>query len=263
VTAAVPSDQTAADGEAFRKALLAAPRASSTALVRDSTLEVMGASSYWSSMTYCSSGAAGDGGEVVRFVEKPGPEEADRYVQAGYFWNAGIFVFRPSRLLAEARRVAGDLVRGSRATGRRRRAAGARRRSGPMPRFPRSRSLRRHGEGLQVRAVPCGRAGATSGRGVPYATVGPFRRSRQPDPLRYAGSRPRRAPYRDRRLGRRTAGAAFRARVRAPGRGREAARRAAVAAYGPDRPKTVSSGAISPSEVLRTEGHPRILSPAG
>src|SRR5262249_9734928 len=55
--------------------------------------------------------AAGDGSEVVRFIEKPGPEEADRYLQAGYFWNAGIFVFPPSRLLAEARRGPRRLVR--------------------------------------------------------------------------------------------------------------------------------------------------------
>src|SRR5262249_54571778 len=34
------------------------------------------------------------------------------YVKAGFFWNAGIFVFRPSRLVGEARRVAGELVAG-------------------------------------------------------------------------------------------------------------------------------------------------------
>jgi len=49
----------------------------------------------------------------VRFVEKPGLVEAQDLVESGrHYWNAGIFVFRPSRFLAEARRVAPDLVKG-------------------------------------------------------------------------------------------------------------------------------------------------------
>ncbi len=48
--------------------------------------------------------------EVVRFIEKPAREETEALVRAGCFWNAGIFVFRPSRFLAEARRVAGPLL---------------------------------------------------------------------------------------------------------------------------------------------------------
>jgi mannose-1-phosphate guanylyltransferase len=54
--------------------------------------------------------AAGEGLEVVRFIEKPGREDAEACVRSGCFWNAGIFVFRPSRFLAAARRVAGSLV---------------------------------------------------------------------------------------------------------------------------------------------------------
>ncbi len=39
---------------------------------------------------------------VVRFVEKPDRETAERYVASGrYLWNAGIFCARASRLLAE------------------------------------------------------------------------------------------------------------------------------------------------------------------
>jgi len=110
VTAAVPSDQTAADGEAFRKALLAAARAAESASVVVLAVPPVRPETDYGYLELGSE-TAGDGSDVVRFVEKPGPEEADRYVQAGYSWNAGIFVFRPSRLLAEARRVAGDLVR--------------------------------------------------------------------------------------------------------------------------------------------------------
>lgn len=109
VTAAVPSDQTVTDPEAFRRALSAAAGVCEEASVvvlavpptRPETdfgyLEVRG-------------GASGEGLEVVRFIEKPATGEAEEYLRAGYFWNAGIFVFRPSRLLAEARRVAADLV---------------------------------------------------------------------------------------------------------------------------------------------------------
>ena len=53
---------------------------------------------------------AAGGLEVEGFVEKPDPRRAAEYVAAGSLWNAGIFVFRPSRFLAEARRVAGELV---------------------------------------------------------------------------------------------------------------------------------------------------------
>ena len=43
----------------------------------------------------------------------PSPRtRASSSTSGSHFWNAGIFVFRPSRLLAEARRVAADLVAG-------------------------------------------------------------------------------------------------------------------------------------------------------
>lgn len=40
--------------------------------------------------------------EVSRFVEKPNLEKAQEYVSSGnYFWNAGMFVWRPKVILAE------------------------------------------------------------------------------------------------------------------------------------------------------------------
>lgn len=55
--------------------------------------------------------ADGDGVRpVVRFVEKPGPEEAVRHLAAGMLWNAGIFLFRPSVLLAELERFAPEVL---------------------------------------------------------------------------------------------------------------------------------------------------------
>ena len=109
VTAAVPSDQTVADAETFRRALATAAGVCEEASVvllavpptRPDTdfgyLEIRGE-------------ASEEALEVVRFVEKPAVDRAEECLRAGYFWNAGIFVFRPSRLLAEARRVAPDLV---------------------------------------------------------------------------------------------------------------------------------------------------------
>ena len=52
-----------------------------------------------------------ENGRVSGFTEKPKIERARELAASGrHSWNAGIFVFRPSRLIAEARRVAGDLV---------------------------------------------------------------------------------------------------------------------------------------------------------
>ena len=52
---------------------------------------------------------------VLRFVEKPDRETAERYVAAGtYLWNAGIFFVRAERLLAELDchlQITGDAVR--------------------------------------------------------------------------------------------------------------------------------------------------------
>jgi mannose-1-phosphate guanylyltransferase / mannose-6-phosphate isomerase len=109
VTAAVPSDQTVTDPEAFRRALSLAARAA-----ENSSAVVLAVPPSRPETDYgyleLSQAASGEGMETVRFIEKPGREDAEAYVRAGYFWNAGIFVFRPSRFLAEARRVARDLV---------------------------------------------------------------------------------------------------------------------------------------------------------
>lgn len=109
VTAAVPSDQTVADAEAFRRSLSQAARAADGA-----SAVVLGVPPSRPETDYgylaIEEDASGDGVAVARFVEKPGREEAEACVRAGCFWNAGIFVFRPSRFLAEARRVAKDLV---------------------------------------------------------------------------------------------------------------------------------------------------------
>ncbi|MCW5805854.1 MAG: mannose-1-phosphate guanylyltransferase [Deltaproteobacteria bacterium] len=53
---------------------------------------------------------------VVRFVEKPGLADAERYVASGrYLWNGGIFFAPASRLLAELDARVPDIGRGVRA----------------------------------------------------------------------------------------------------------------------------------------------------
>jgi len=45
--------------------------------------------------------AAGEAREVVRFVEKPDAQTAQRYVDDGYLWNSGNFLFRPVTMIGE------------------------------------------------------------------------------------------------------------------------------------------------------------------
>jgi mannose-1-phosphate guanylyltransferase/mannose-6-phosphate isomerase len=108
VTAAIPSDQTFADDEAFRRSLSLAARVAETASAVVLAAPPSRAETDYGYLELSAGG--GEGMEAVRFIEKPAREEAEAFVRAGYFWNAGIFVFRPSRFLAEARRVAGPLM---------------------------------------------------------------------------------------------------------------------------------------------------------
>jgi len=56
--------------------------------------------------------------EVSRFVEKPNLAKAQEYVDAGnYFWNAGMFVWRPSVILAEIDRLVPRLSSGLKTLG--------------------------------------------------------------------------------------------------------------------------------------------------
>jgi len=56
--------------------------------------------------------AVGSGGvhAVKRFVEKPDPATAARYVREGYLWNSGNFLFRADVLLSELDRLEPDMA---------------------------------------------------------------------------------------------------------------------------------------------------------
>jgi mannose-1-phosphate guanylyltransferase len=106
ITAAVPSDQTVRDPEAFRKAISAAGACADDASVVILAVPPTRAETDFGYVEVRD-------GRVLSFVEKPDAERARALAASGrHLWNAGLFVFRPSRLLAESRRVARDLVEG-------------------------------------------------------------------------------------------------------------------------------------------------------
>src|SRR5207253_6364860 len=111
ITAAIPSDQTVADADAFRRALAAGEKAADSASIVVFAVPPTRPETDYGYLEVRED-TAEDGIEVVRFVEKPSATQAEEHLQAGFFWNAGIFVFRPSRLVAEARRVGGGLLAG-------------------------------------------------------------------------------------------------------------------------------------------------------
>jgi mannose-1-phosphate guanylyltransferase/mannose-6-phosphate isomerase len=115
IVAAIPSDQTVRDDEAFRGSLArAAMVAEEGGIV---TLGVVPTHpetqfGYLETAREEQSVVAGTH-RVLRFVEKPSREAAERYVASGaHLWNAGIFVFRPSALVSEAKRVVPELYAG-------------------------------------------------------------------------------------------------------------------------------------------------------
>jgi mannose-1-phosphate guanylyltransferase len=58
-------------------------------------------------------GRTGEAEEVTRFVEKPDPETAARYLAAGnYLWNGGYFFMRAERLLRDLERFMPETHRG-------------------------------------------------------------------------------------------------------------------------------------------------------
>jgi mannose-1-phosphate guanylyltransferase/mannose-6-phosphate isomerase len=106
VTAAIPSDQTVRDAGAFRKTL-----AEAAGLADAASVVLLAASPTRPETDY--GYLVQQDGHVTQFTEKPKVEQAREFTASGvHLWNAGIFVFRPSRLLVEARRVAGGLVAG-------------------------------------------------------------------------------------------------------------------------------------------------------
>jgi mannose-1-phosphate guanylyltransferase len=115
VVAVLPSDHRVGDEEAFRAALGAALDAAGNL----DRIVALGVRPRWAETGFgyleLGGSVAGAAGlrEVVRFREKPDRATAEAFVASGnHLWNAGIFVFRGTTLLAELERHAPELAAG-------------------------------------------------------------------------------------------------------------------------------------------------------
>jgi mannose-1-phosphate guanylyltransferase/mannose-6-phosphate isomerase len=111
VVAMVASDHHIPDAAAFRRAVeTAAPAAADGAIVTFGVRPAEASTAYG----YIAPGAALAGhpglNAIERFVEKPGAALAREYVDAGYLWNSGNFVFGARMLLDEMARYTPDLA---------------------------------------------------------------------------------------------------------------------------------------------------------
>lgn len=115
VVAVLPADHRVADVAAFRASLAAALDAAAAT----DRMVALGVRPRWAEtgFGYLELGAPVDGADdlraVARFREKPDRATAEAFVASGrHLWNAGIFVFRGSTLLAELARHAPALAAG-------------------------------------------------------------------------------------------------------------------------------------------------------
>ncbi|HSS79499.1 MAG TPA: sugar phosphate nucleotidyltransferase [Thermoanaerobaculia bacterium] len=114
VVAVLPADHRVGDPAAFRATLEQAGRV----VEREDRVMTLGVTPRWAETGYgyleLEPGAGSEGvRRVRRFVEKPTPENAARFVASGdYLWNAGIFVFRGTTFLDVLARLQPELARG-------------------------------------------------------------------------------------------------------------------------------------------------------
>lgn len=121
VVAVLPSDHRFGDAPAFRRVLATA----AAAVEREERVLTLGVTPRWpeTGYGYLEVGELIDAGsglrQVVRFTEKPDPQVAESYYRGGrHLWNAGIFIFRGSTLLAALERFEPEIARGLEAIAR-------------------------------------------------------------------------------------------------------------------------------------------------
>ena len=114
VVAVLPADHRVGDPAAFRKALEQAARV----VEAEDRMMTLGVKPRWAETGYGyleldPEEEPGGFRRVRRFVEKPSPENAARFVASGnYLWNAGIFLFRGTAFLDVLARLQPELSRG-------------------------------------------------------------------------------------------------------------------------------------------------------
>lgn len=103
VMAVLPADHVITDGEAFRRSLaVAVEAASGGSIVTFGIVPTRPDTGFG----YLEVGESGAGtAPLIRFVEKPDQRTAEEYVDAGYLWNSGMFVFTAGVMLDEMRRL--------------------------------------------------------------------------------------------------------------------------------------------------------------
>lgn len=105
--AVLSSDQLIEGGDAYTAAFRAAEALAGDRLV---TFGIAPTSPH-TGFGYIRPGAALPGGYTIgAFVEKPDAETAERYVNDGYLWNAGMFLFRAALFMEECRRLAPEVA---------------------------------------------------------------------------------------------------------------------------------------------------------
>ncbi len=113
VVVVLPSDHRVGDPEGFRETLGRA----AAVVEREDKVMTLGVTPRWAETGYgyleLEPGSGSGVRRVRRFVEKPDPETAERFFRSGdYLWNAGIFLFRGSRLLDILARLQPGLAQG-------------------------------------------------------------------------------------------------------------------------------------------------------
>ncbi len=114
VVAVLPADHRVGNPAAFRDTLERAGRM----VEREDRVMTLGVTPRWAETGYgyleLAPGAGAEGvRRVRRFVEKPTPENAARFVASGdYLWNAGIFLFRGATFLEVLARLQPELAAG-------------------------------------------------------------------------------------------------------------------------------------------------------
>lgn len=114
VVAVLPADHRMGNPAAFRETLERAARV----VEREDRVMTLGVTPRWAETGYGYLELDPEPGpegarRVRRFVEKPSPDNASRFVASGnYLWNAGIFLFRGTTLLEILARVQPEMARG-------------------------------------------------------------------------------------------------------------------------------------------------------
>ena len=116
IAVCVASDHHIPDAEAFRAAAgIAVAAAAAGAIVAFGVKPTHPSTAYGYLEPGEALGAADGALKLRRFVEKPSAETAAGYVEAGYLWNSGNFVFAAARLLEELDRYAPAVAEKARA----------------------------------------------------------------------------------------------------------------------------------------------------